>query len=78
MAALNFPTSPSTNQIFTENGKTWKYDGTAWRTLNVAAISSGGTGLTNISSGNSFFPQILLGPHLLIEILLQEQEFHFQ
>jgi hypothetical protein len=54
MAALNFPTSPSTNQIFTENGKTWKYDGTAWRTLNVAAISSGGTGLTSISSGNSF------------------------
>ena len=54
MAALNFPTSPSTNQIFTENGKTWKYDGTAWRTLNVAAISSGGTGLTNITSGNSF------------------------
>ena len=54
MAALNFPTSPSTNQIFTENGKTWKYDGTAWRTLNVAVISSGGTGLTNITSGNSF------------------------
>jgi hypothetical protein len=54
MAALNFPTSPSTNQIFTENGKTWKYDGTAWRTLNVASLVNGGTGLTNITSGNSF------------------------
>lgn len=52
--ALDFPTSPSTNQIFTSNGKTWKYDGTAWRTLNVTAITGGGTGLTSINAGNSF------------------------
>jgi hypothetical protein len=54
MAALDFPTSPSTNQIFTSNGKTWKYDGTAWRTLNVTGITGGGTGLTAINAGNSF------------------------
>jgi hypothetical protein len=52
--ALDFPTSPSTNQIFTSNGKTWKYDGTAWRTLNVTGITGGGTGLTNINASNSF------------------------
>ena len=52
--ALNFPTSPTTNQIFSDNGKTWKYDGNAWRSLNVAAISGGGTGLTNINAANSF------------------------
>jgi hypothetical protein len=52
--ALNFPTSPATNQIFSDNGKTWKYDGTAWRSLNVASILSGGTGLTNINAANSF------------------------
>jgi len=52
--ALDFPTSPSTNQIFTSNGKTWKYDGTAWRTLNVTGITGGGTGLTSINAGNSF------------------------
>jgi hypothetical protein len=52
--ALNFPTSPTTNQIFSDNGKTWKYDGNAWRSLNVAGIISGGTGLTNINAGNSF------------------------
>lgn len=52
--ALNFPTSPTTNQIFSDNGKTWKYDGTAWRSLNVASILSGGTGLTNINAGNAF------------------------
>lgn len=52
--ALNFPTSPATNQIFSDNGKTWKYDGNAWRSLNVTSISSGGTGLTNINAGDSF------------------------
>ena len=54
MAALDFPTSPTTNQIFTSNGKTWKYDGTAWRTLNVTGITGGGTGLTAINAGNAF------------------------
>ncbi len=52
--ALNFPTSPTTNQIFSDNGKTWKYDGNAWRSLNVTGIASGGTGLTNINASNSF------------------------
>jgi hypothetical protein len=52
--ALDFPTSPSTNQIFTSNGKTWKYDGTAWRTLNVTGITGGGTGLTAINAGDAF------------------------
>lgn len=52
--ALNFPTSPTTNQIFSDNGKTWKYDGNAWRSLNVTTIASGGTGLTAINAGNAF------------------------
>jgi hypothetical protein len=52
--ALNFPTSPTTNQIFSDNGKTWKYDGNAWRSLNVAGIANGGTGLTAINAGNAF------------------------
>ena len=52
--AINFPSGPSTNQVYTENGKTWRYDGTAWRSQNVTTISSGGTGLTNISAGNAF------------------------
>ncbi len=51
--AINFPSGPSTNQVYTENGKTWRYDGTAWRTQNVTAITAGGTGLTSISAGNA-------------------------
>jgi hypothetical protein len=51
--AINFPSGPSTNQVYTESGKTWRYDGTAWRTQNVTAIVSGGTGLTSITAGNA-------------------------
>jgi hypothetical protein len=51
--AINFPSGPSTNQVYSENGKTWRYDGTAWRTQNVTAITAGGTGLTSISAANA-------------------------
>jgi hypothetical protein len=54
MAALNFPTSPTLNQIFTANGKSWKWDGTAWKSFNTISISGGGTGLTSITAGNAF------------------------
>ena len=33
MAALDFPASPSTNDIHTENGVTWKWTGSAWTRL---------------------------------------------
>jgi len=54
MAALNFPTSPSTNQIYSANGKSWRFDGTSWKSYYILNVQGGGTGLTNISSGNSF------------------------
>ena len=31
MAAFNFPNSPSTNQTHTENGVTWKWNGSVWK-----------------------------------------------
>ena len=33
MAALDFPASPSTNDIHTENGVSWKWNGSAWTRL---------------------------------------------
>ena len=54
MAALNFPTSPTLNQIYTANGKSWRWDGTAWKSFNTLSISGGGTGLTSITAGNAF------------------------
>lgn len=32
---LNFPTSPYINQLYTFNGKTWKWDGSGWVSYNV-------------------------------------------
>lgn len=47
--ALDFPSSPSLNQTYTFNGKTWQYNGTGWMLLGafnldayLAAISAAG------------------------------------
>ena len=37
MAALNFPDSPSADQVHTENGKSWVWDGVSW--ISSIAIS---------------------------------------
>ena len=31
MAAFNFPNSPNTNDTHTENGVTWKWNGSVWK-----------------------------------------------
>lgn len=51
---LNFPSSPTTNQTFTSNGKTWTYTGSAWRVLegiNASAFTAvDGGNYTDLSS----------------------------
>ena len=68
--AINFPSGPSTNQVYSENGKTWRYDGTAWRTQNVAAITAGGTGLTSITAGNALLSSNSGGSGLVYRTLI--------
>ena len=52
MAALNFPPSPSTNQIYTANGKSWRFDGTSWKSYFILNVQGGGTGYTNYNIGD--------------------------
>ena len=52
MAALNFPPSPSTNQIYTANGKSWRFDGTSWKTFYILNVQGGGTGNTSYNLGD--------------------------
>ena len=48
MANLNFPNTPTLNQIYTANGSSWKWDGTSW-----IGASSAGT-ITAKGSANLF------------------------
>ena len=63
MAALNFPSSPATNQIYTANGKSWRFDGTSWKTYYILNVQGGGTGNTSynlgdilVGAGTSLYP----------------------
>jgi hypothetical protein len=63
MAALNFPSSPSIGSTHIANGKTWTWDGTAWKSTTKIQLDSqvagilptqnGGTGLSSVGNGNS-------------------------
>ena len=63
MAALNFPSSPTIGSTHIANGKTWTWDGTAWKSTTKIQLESqvngtlptfnGGTGLSSVGSGNS-------------------------
>ena len=43
MAQFDFPSSPSTNQTYTSNGVTFKWDGVAWRRI-TSTGAQGDTG----------------------------------
>ena len=55
MAALNFPASPSVDDLYTANGSTWQWDGTSWNVVpaNARLSSLEDTSLTSVTSGDS-------------------------
>ena len=46
MAAFNFPNSPSTNDVYTANGVSFKWNGTIWQRISASTGAQGGTGST--------------------------------
>lgn len=74
MAALNFPSSPSIGSTHIANGKTWTWDGTAWKSTTKIQLESqvngtlptfnGGTGLSSVGSGNSLLGVVGTGTTL--------------
>jgi hypothetical protein len=66
MAALDFPASPSLNDIFSSGGRSWQWDGTSWNSVtptsltNVTgtlAIANGGTGAsTAVNARDNLLP----------------------
>ena len=60
MAQFDFPSSPSTNQTYTSNGVTFKWDGVAWRRItstgaqgDTGAQGAQGAGGTNGTNGTN-------------------------
>lgn len=74
MAALNFPSSPSIGSTYIANGKTWTWDGTAWKSTTKIQLESqvsgtlptlnGGTGLSSVGDGNSLLGVVGAGTTL--------------
>ena len=50
MAAFNFPNSPSTNDLHTENGVTFKWNGTVWKRQNASYTDTTNLNVTGIST----------------------------
>lgn len=40
MPAINFPNSPSVDQIFSVNNKSWQWNGTSWVSLATDAAAA--------------------------------------
>ena len=51
MAAFDFPNSPNTNDVHTENGVSFKWDGTVWKRVSATG-AQGPTGATG-AQGNT-------------------------
>ncbi len=54
--AIDFPNSPTLNQIFTDSGKTWTYDGEKWVSTNLASlVGAKAYRSSNLSRANNSF-----------------------
>lgn len=47
MATINFPASPAVNDVYTQNGATWQWDGTSW------TAPTGGPGVVHARVGST-------------------------
>jgi hypothetical protein len=52
MAALDFPNSPTLNEVFTSGSTSWKWNGTVWNVVRSTAGASGPTGPTGPSGAS--------------------------
>lgn len=81
MAIINFPNSPSINDVFTANGRSWKWDGSFWLAIPLAgptgvtgptgatgATGAGVTGATGAGSTVTAAASVLLSTGALVNL----------
>lgn len=61
---INFPNSPSLNAIYSYNGRTWTWDGSAWTLVNVFPQS----GIITVSGGVQYWDKAILGINTLSNV----------
>jgi hypothetical protein len=49
---LDFPTSPSVNQVYSSGGNAWVWDGTVWNATSSVSVFTGATGATGTVTGD--------------------------
>src|SRR5210317_594513 len=49
MAAIDFPSNPTIGELYTQNGKTWEWDGTSWINLSFTTGTQGIQGRQGIT-----------------------------
>jgi hypothetical protein len=50
---INFPNSPSLNEVYTFNGRSWEWTGVAWKSVTAAYGPTGPTGATGSTGAQS-------------------------
>ena len=69
--AIDFPTSPSVNDIHTSGGRRWTWNGTSWERSGTPGpgdiISS-----TNDNTTSTLYPETVSNTHQTLPTILQE------
>ena len=46
MTTVNFPTDPTTNEVYTFGGRSWQWNGRAWQSVSTFTGYTGSVGYT--------------------------------
>ncbi len=59
MAAIDFPNSPTLNQVFTVDSKTWQWNGSAW--VGIPYTITGAQGPQGVPGEQAFSSFLTMG-----------------
>lgn len=65
MAKLNFPASPLTGTLYSENGNVWKWNGTSWISFNSLDLTGQVSGALGVTHGGTGYTTFTLGDLLV-------------